>query len=193
MSSFKQDLSTRRRLALLIGNSDYNNPKNTLNYAINNVDDLSYTLINIDFEVTKCENLDYDDMKKNIKEFANGINDGDLIVFYFCGHGCHVDNENYLIPIDDDGIESEKEVLDFGIHVGRTIDLLTERNRSYVTIVIIDCCKPYCLESISSCKYNVANAHEIPKYLFFTYAQRSASTRDYTTTYWCICSISLPI
>ena len=106
----------------------------------------------INFNVRRCENLDYAGMESEIKKFAEGIKDGDLVLFYFSGHGCHVDNENYMIAIHDDSIESEGEVLDFSIHVGRTLDRLTERNQSYVTILIIDFCEAYYLESISSCK-----------------------------------------
>ena len=160
MASFNQHLSGPRRLALLIGNNDYYNPKHKLNYAITNVRDLSIKLKSINFNVTRYEDLDYAGMESGIKQFAKEINDGDLVLFYFSGHACHVMNRNYLIPINDDGIESEREVPRFGINVDRAINRLRERNQSYVTIPIIDCCKAYCLESISSCKYNIISTYQ---------------------------------
>ena len=142
----------RRKIALLIGNNDYNWSKNKLPYAINNVDDLSNKLEDINFNIRRCENLDHSGIDTEIKKFAEEINDGDLVLFYFSGHACHVRDRNYLIPINDDGIESEREVPRFGINVDQTINRLMGSKQSYVTIVIIDCGESYQFRTVSVCK-----------------------------------------
>ena len=147
--SFSVPDQDRRKVALLIGNSDYNESKNKLPYAINNVHDLSNKLKSINFNVTPHENLGYADMMSKIKQFAEGIKDGDLALFYFSGHGCHVKNKNCLIPINDN-IKSGKDILDLSFNVDNIIKRIVER-RPCVTVMIFDCSKTYHLGELN-CK-----------------------------------------
>ncbi len=89
-------------------------------------------------------------MMKLIRNFAKTINDGTLILFYFKGHGYQLNGKNYLIPVYDTILQNERDVEEFGIDVEQIITLLTERNPSYVTIVILDCCRPYKLKNASA-------------------------------------------
>ena len=88
-------------------------------------------------------------MIKLIRNFAKTIDDGSLVLFYFSGHSYQLNGKNYLIPVYDMIIQNEKDVEEFGIDVERIITLLSERNPSYATIVILDCCKPYQLRNAS--------------------------------------------
>ena len=83
-------------------------------------------------------------MMKNISDFANTIIDGDLVLFYYARHIRQVAGENYLIPTDDDRI-----VKDIGICATHVLHRLTEKNKSYVTIFILDCYKQYFLKNES--------------------------------------------
>ena len=148
--SFSAPDQDRRKVALLIGNNDYNESKNKLQYAINNVHDLSNKLKSINFDVTPREDLDYAGMEREIKEFAEGIKDGDLVLFYFSGHGCHVKNKNCLIPIKDT-FESEKDILDLSYNVDNMINRIVRR-QPCVTIMIFDCSKTYYLGGALNCK-----------------------------------------
>jgi uncharacterized caspase-like protein len=89
------------------------------------------------------------DMMKNISDFANTIIDGDLVLFYYAGHSRQVSGENYLIPTDDDRIFKDIDVKDIGIRATKALDRLTEKNKSYVTIFILDCYKQYFLKNES--------------------------------------------
>jgi uncharacterized caspase-like protein len=82
-------------------------------------------------------------MVSNINAFKKTIIDGDLVLFYFSGHGYQVKDKNYLMPVDDDKIETEEDVEDYAICVETTIDRLAKTNRSYVTMFILDCCRKY--------------------------------------------------
>jgi uncharacterized caspase-like protein len=134
---------------LIIGNGNYNEPHNRLNHSINNANGLSDLLNKISFDVTLHTNPETQ-MMKLIRNFAKTINDGTLILFYFKGHGYQLNGKNYLIPVYDTILQNERDVEEFGIDVEQIITLLTERNPSYVTIVILDCCRPYKLKNASA-------------------------------------------
>ena len=89
-------------------------------------------------------------MIKLIRNFAKTINDGDLILFYFSGHGYQLNGKNYLIPVYDTILQNEKDVEEFAIDVEQVITLLAERNPSYANILILDCCRSYKLKNASA-------------------------------------------
>lgn len=149
------DSSDRRKLALIIGNDNYQRKENRLRTSISGADSLSDLLRTINFKVHTVSNLDKHRMVTEIIDFSKTINDGDLLLVYFSGHGYQVNGQNYLIPIDDERIETNRDVENFGVNVEST--LLTrflKKNPSYVTILILDCCRPYVLRdpSSSTCK-----------------------------------------
>ncbi|CAF3427295.1 unnamed protein product [Rotaria socialis] len=145
MKTDQKNSSPRRKLALIIGNDNYNVLHNKLNHSINNARDLSDVLKKIDFDVTMHIDVD-SEMMVTIKSFSKTINDGDIILFYFSGHGYEVSGKNYLIPVDDTRIKTDIDVEDIGISVQSIVERLIERNSSYVTIFIFDCCPPYWLK-----------------------------------------------
>jgi uncharacterized caspase-like protein len=146
MATSNKNPTPRRKLALIIGNNNYSRPSNRLNQSINNANDLNDLLKSINFNVTMYTDGNAEMMLK-ITNFAKTIKDGDLVLFYFSGHGYQVKDKNYLIPVDDAEIESDKDVEDIAINVERTFERLVERNPSYVTIFILDCCRPYLLKN----------------------------------------------
>jgi uncharacterized caspase-like protein len=154
MATSKKESSDRRKLALLIGNSDYSRPENKLSNSIQNVKELGDSLEKINFTVTTANNLDKRQMKAQVTGFSKAISDGDLILIYFSGHGYQVKEKNYLIPTEDGRIKTPRDVEDFAVDLESTLKSITERNKSYVTILILDCCRPYVLNDASeaSCK-----------------------------------------
>jgi uncharacterized caspase-like protein len=97
----------------------------------------------IKFKVTIERDLTDEKMVSAIHSFFRTIHDGDLVLFYFSGHGYQVGAENYLMPIDDTKIETEEDVESFGTPVEHTIKRFAKKNPSYVTIFILDCCRVY--------------------------------------------------
>ncbi|CAF3941535.1 unnamed protein product [Rotaria sp. Silwood1] len=90
-----------------------------------------------------------------LRQFANRIEDGDIILFYFSGHGYQIENHNYLIPIGDNQIENEQDIADFSINIQHALQLLVEKNKSYVTIFILDCSTPYYFKNQSITDGNI--------------------------------------
>ncbi|CAF0988623.1 unnamed protein product [Didymodactylos carnosus] len=89
------------------------------------------------------------DMMENIQHFAKTTTPDDLILFYYYGHSYQSGGENYLIPAEDD--TKTNEALDLlPIKVKNIIKRLAETRRSYETILIFDCCRPYLWPSAST-------------------------------------------
>ena len=154
MASSMQDPDERPKRALIIANDEYHR-ENRLDNCVSNAQQLDNKLKSINFKVQTAYNLAKHEMINNIIDFSKTIGDGDLVLFYFSGHGYQVDNNNYLMPVDDDRIENTRDVEDFAVNAERMFSRLVKANRSYVNIFILDCCRPYALKSGSkaSCKY----------------------------------------
>lgn len=143
MTSYIPKSTSPTKRALVIGNNNYDRSVAKLRHCVNDADDLSTLLNKIGFKVTTQHNLTNQELIEIVYDFAKTIVDGDLVMFYFAGHGYSVDSENYLISVDDINIETDGEVEDYAFKVNRVIDRLAKRNKSYVSIFILDCCRPY--------------------------------------------------
>ncbi|MHC4459272.1 MAG: caspase family protein, partial [Planctomycetota bacterium] len=88
---------SERRVALVIGNSDYEHAP--LKNPINDANDMAAALKLCGFEVMKTINADRKTMRRAIRKFGNEINKGAVGLFYYAGHGIQVGGENYLVPI----------------------------------------------------------------------------------------------
>ena len=77
---------SQAKLALVIGVGNYAGNKKLKNPE-NDVDDMSRMLRNIGFTVTTAVNLTHAEMDAHIAAFKHKIRKGDLVLFYFAGHG----------------------------------------------------------------------------------------------------------
>ncbi|CAF0843611.1 unnamed protein product [Adineta steineri] len=146
-SSSNTSVCTKR--ALIIGNNEYreNSP---LRYCINDAEDLADKLRRISFEITVGTNLTYEQMNTMIETFNDKINEGDLILFFFAGHGCQWNHLNFLIPIDDDRITTGADLEDRAVNVQDTLEKIMCRHPS-AAIFLLDCCRnSFVSESLNS-------------------------------------------
>jgi uncharacterized caspase-like protein len=133
-----------RKVALLIGNQNYCQIEDRLRHTINDVDDISAVLRNMNFRVSTKRDLNNSEMICAFSDFSGKIIDGDLILFYFSGHGCEINGRNYLLPIDDDLIQTEKDLENYAINIKHILHHLSQHYPSSVIIFILDCCRlPY--------------------------------------------------
>ena len=156
MTSSHENSFNHRKLALIIGNENYQRSENELSHSTETIQELSNLLTKIGFRVTTSTNLEKYDMTTEIISFSRTIKDGDLVLFYFSGHGYQVNGINYLIPTNDTWIKTDRDVEDFGINFNRMLRRVLEQNSSYVNIFILDCCRPYISNDLitSDCKYS---------------------------------------
>jgi uncharacterized protein len=91
-----------RRVALVIGNSDYRHTRVLANPK-NDAEAIAKLLLEIGFaagDVTLRTNLDYRAMREELRTFAGKAAGAEVAVVYFAGHGLEMSGENYLVPVD---------------------------------------------------------------------------------------------
>jgi hypothetical protein len=97
-----------QRVALVIGNSDYDNVS-VLPNTINDATAVSQSLERLGFEVVFRTDLNKALLEQTLADFSDRASGADQAVFYYAGHGMELEGENYLIPIDA-GLKSDNRV-----------------------------------------------------------------------------------
>ena len=87
------------RVALVIGNGGYANATQLANPP-NDAADVAQALRKMGFDVVEGRNLDKRDMEGKIREFGHKLDNANLALFFYAGHGLQVSGRNYLVPID---------------------------------------------------------------------------------------------
>lgn len=126
-----------RRVALVIGNSHYENLEQLAN-PMNDERLISKTLNELGFEVTERRDLSFEEFADTVKAFSNSAQDAQTVLLYFAGHGFQFGGRNYLVPVDAtlrDRRRFEKETL----AVDDIISRLQRRNNQ--TLIFLDACR----------------------------------------------------
>ena len=129
--------SAAKKVALVIGNKDYKDAP--LRNPVNDAQDISNVLQGLGFVSQTKTDVNHRQMDEAVKEFIQKIQNGDVALFYFSGHGTQVKGENYLLPVGG-SIESESDVYYDAVSVGRILAKL-EESRNKINIVILDACR----------------------------------------------------
>jgi uncharacterized caspase-like protein len=130
--------SAERRVALVIGNSTYQNVPKLLN-PVNDARAVATLLKNAGFDVVESRSdLGIAAIKRAIRDFSGVVLDADIGVVYYAGHGIEVDGTNYLIPVDA-ALERDIDVDDEAVSVDRVLKGLDPVRR--LRLVILDACR----------------------------------------------------
>ena len=127
-----------RRLALVIGNNDYQSVP-VLNKAVNDAVAIGQTLKNLGFDVTLKENANQIIMDQAVSEFVLTISEGDIIVFYYAGHGVQLNNSNYLLPIDIKADKGE-DVIRNSLELNSLLKKVSNA-KAKLSLAIVDACR----------------------------------------------------
>jgi uncharacterized caspase-like protein len=93
------DATAQRRVALVIGNSSYQNTTPLANPG-NDAKAIASVFRQLGLEVLLGTDLAKPEMDRIIRTFAEKLSGSSLGVFFYAGHGLQVDGQNYLVPID---------------------------------------------------------------------------------------------
>jgi uncharacterized caspase-like protein len=88
-----------RRVALVIGNSDYLDVP-TLENPRNDAEDVAAALKRLGFDTTMSLDADRAAMQAAIDDFSAKVEGADVALFYYAGHAMQHQGVNYLMPID---------------------------------------------------------------------------------------------
>ena len=127
----------QKRIALVIGNNQYK--ESPLRNPTHDAEDIANVLRGLGFTVQTKINADQRGMEDAVKEFVREIQNGDVGLFYFSGHGVQVGGENYLIPVGD-SIEFETDVRYKAVNAGLILGRM-EESRNRTNIFILDACR----------------------------------------------------
>ena len=130
--------SNEKRLALVIGNADYEFG-GTLANPENDAKAMAQALRNIGFEVSEYTNANQKDIKKAIDEFGKKLKLYDVGLFFYAGHGVQVKGSNYLVPVDAN-LSSENDVEYDCVNAERVLANMEDAG-SKVNIVVLDACR----------------------------------------------------
>lgn len=128
-----------RRLALVIGNANYTQA-GKLNNTLNDANAMAHVLQELGFEVIKVTDGTYEQMKNAIYTFGDRIQDVNVSLFYYAGHGLEVDGTNFLVPVDAN-IQSALDVKLKAIPLTGVIRTMEFTNDEGLNMLILDACR----------------------------------------------------
>ena len=136
-----QARAAERRVALVVGNSDYlhaprlDNPSRDARLIAGTLKDLGFTLIGGGAQ----ENLDRAAFERAVRDFGRAIGPGTIALFYYSGHGMQMRGGNYLVPVSANlgsASDVDFELIDVDIVV-RQMDAA----HSSLNLLILDACR----------------------------------------------------
>jgi uncharacterized caspase-like protein len=115
-----QPASAEKRVALVVGNSNYKNAAMLPNPA-NDAAAVAATLKGAGFDIVESKlDLQATDMRRVLRDFADQARDSDIAVVYYAGHGIEIDGTNYLIPTDA-RLERDTDIYDEAFSLDRVL------------------------------------------------------------------------
>ena len=94
-----QSIDKEKRVALVIGNSAYQNTSPLANPR-NDATEMGKVLKRIGFDVDVVVDATKPQMDQALRRFGNNLAGSIAAVFYYAGHGIQVDGINYILPVD---------------------------------------------------------------------------------------------
>ena len=132
------DARAEKRVALVIGNSAYQNAAKLTNPA-RDANAMADLFRNAGFDVVETRlNLGNLEFKRAARDFVAAARDSDIAVIYFAGHGIEVNGTNYLLPVDAK-LASDFDVEDEALSLDRMMRAIEPARR--LRLVILDACR----------------------------------------------------
>ena len=138
MGLFGQPAFAEKRVALVLGNSAYQNVTRLANPG-NDSEAMSATLKGTGFDVVDLKrDLKAHEMRRALRDFSDQVRDADIAIVYFAGHGIEIDGTNYVIPVDA-VLERDIDAYDEAISLDRVLTVIEPAKR--LRLVILDACR----------------------------------------------------
>ena len=129
-----------RRVALVIGNGDYQAATKLIN-PVNDAADIGEVLAGLGFDVEVRIDADLDTMEKAVLRFGNKLagSTDSVGFFYYAGHGVQSNGENYFIPVDA-RLSAESMLRIRAIPLQFVLDSIGEAGNK-LNIIVLDACR----------------------------------------------------
>jgi hypothetical protein len=127
-----------RRVALVIGNSNYNDPSLNLSNPLNDATDVAKLLRVLGFNTIEANNASKRDFELALGRFAQAASQADSVLFYYAGHAMQYQGTNYLMPVDA-RLENEFSIRFQMVSLDDVRSAIDRANG--VKIMILDACR----------------------------------------------------
>jgi len=127
-----------RRVALVIGNGDYEHADKLAN-TVNDANAITQLFLRAGFDVVdERRNVGVVEFKRAVRDFLASTSNADIAVVYYSGHGLEVSGTNYLIPIDAK-LSSAFDVDDEAVPLDRVLRATEPAKK--LSLIILDACR----------------------------------------------------
>lgn len=126
-----------RKLALVVGNSDYTTVT-PLRNAARDATDISESLKRLGFEVTLLTDVGAEAFWDKVDAFAVESESAESTVFFYSGHAFQLNGSNYLVPVDAK-LSSREAIQKETWNLDGIIARLQDRRRQ--TLIFLDACR----------------------------------------------------
>ncbi len=128
----------QKRIALVIGNSNYVNVRPLANPE-NDATAIAALFKAAGFDVVDAaNNLGGVVMRRAFRDFAEKSRTADIAVVFYAGHGIEIEGTNYLLPVDT-VLKRDLDVEDEAISLDRIVRMLEPAKR--LRLIILDACR----------------------------------------------------
>lgn len=133
-----QPALAEKRVALVIGNSAYQNVPRLANPA-NDAGAIADLLRFAKFDVVESKrDLGIVEMRRAFRDFMDKAREADVAVVYYAGHGIEIDGTNYLVPVDA-VLQRDADAYDEAITLDRALQVIEPAKQ--LRLVILDACR----------------------------------------------------
>lgn len=134
---FAPTAAEARKVALVIGNSDYANTSRLAN-PVNDIKIIAASARQAGFDdVTIAADLPVNDFQKAMRDFRAKADGADVAMVYFAGHGIEAQGKNWLIPTDAQ-LKSDLDLPYEAINLDR---LMESVSGAQIRMVVLDSCR----------------------------------------------------
>lgn len=137
VAGFTCEARAEKRVALVIGNSAYQNTA-PLKNPRSDAEDTALALKRLGFEVISGFDLDDRATAQKVRDFARAVDGADVALFFYAGHGLQSKGQNYLVPVN--AVLKVESDLDFET---LPLDLVMRQMQrsARVSLVFLDACR----------------------------------------------------
>ncbi|HET9904069.1 MAG TPA: caspase family protein [Xanthobacteraceae bacterium] len=129
--------AAERRVALVIGNSNYEHAASLRNPR-NDAREMADTLRKLGFKVLLGVDLDQQSFARTIDQFGRMLDDADVGLLFYAGHGLQINERNYLVSTNAQ-LASEFLIPAETIDLDSIIRLM--ESKTPINIVFLDACR----------------------------------------------------
>ena len=126
-----------KRVALVIGNSAYQNTPPLVNPA-NDAEDIAAALTGLHFDVTLKRDLTITAFDSALDAFVTKAAGADIAFFFYAGHGLQIDKRGFMAPVDVK-VETESSALRELVAIQEAVSRI--EHAAKVSVIVLDACR----------------------------------------------------